>query len=653
MPLLSTVTRFLNAGRDIARILHQGAVLWQTGAAPTGPLTLSPTHAPAPAFPISISGRGYRDALARPFVGVADTLWNACSRMTLAEVESYAQTRRAQGYTMVLVSLLDINSRSRAQVTTGELPFTGTNNAANFAAPNDIYFDAAVAKIDALVAAGLYVWVVPGWYGWQGDMWRSNWGTGTSDYSKADPYADYLAVKLGGRQGVGWLHGGDNGPTTSNGQTGSVPSGGNAIDVTQITNRFAGRLRAAASASQLHSYHTYRGDRASTYFGSESWYDVHAAYAAADVPAQTVPVYALGSKPVALTEAYYELRAETGLSAPHLDRFGIRRTLWQGITTGALLHASGNEAVWQVRGFRGSHVWDQADGVTSAFSENDVSVLSRVLATFPTVMWTPDAAAPLVSTNRGGGITLAPALISDDGGSAILYVPTARTFTVDLTRLAAGRAGLWVHPQTGETREAILTGSLTTPTGWSDAVLLLGNAGLPPVDPPGPVLPVFGFSLNGTALSGPIDQAHYDELGQFTPGPVWARIGVNEDGSWQSVLDEMLVPARSAGMKILLRASFRSAVYSGAVPLDGVEQARYGTFMQTLAEYVVTAHGLTPDDVVFEYPNESNGRVSGTAYALAAADAYPKLKTVDPGFKVIGASENVYAAGWMTWLEDV
>jgi hypothetical protein len=166
-------------------------------------------------------------------------------------------------------------------------------------------------------------------------------------------------------------------------------------------------------------------------------------------------------------------------------------------------------------------------------------------------------------------------------------------------------------------------------------------------------LPALGFSLNGEALSGPVSPAHYATLGEMTPGTVWARVGFTSDGNWRANVDEYLVPIRKAGMKVLLRASFRGAVYNKKVPLNTAEQARYGDFVRDLAHYVKTKHGLTPDDVVFEHPNESNGLVSGAAYAAAAKNAYPKLKSVDPGYQIIGASENVYASNWKTWLKDV
>ncbi|WOQ70162.1 glycosyl hydrolase [Microbacterium limosum] len=195
---------------------------------------------------------------------------------------------------------------------------------------------------------------------------------------------------------------------------------------------------------------------------------------------------------------------------------------------------------------------------------------------------------------------------------------------------------------------ALTAGVLTAPTASSAL-----QPAAPAVASTASTLPDLGFSLNGKALSGPVSPAHYRTLSEMSPGTVWARVGFNGDGDWRKNVDEYLGPIRQAGMKVLLRASFRGAVYNKKVPLNAAEQARYGDFVRDLAHYVKTKHGLTPDDVVFEHPNESNGLVSGADYAAAAKNAYPKLKAVDPGFKIIGASENVYASNWKTWLQDV
>lgn len=206
------------------------------------------------------------------------------------------------------------------------------------------------------------------------------------------------------------------------------------------------------------------------------------------------------------------------------------------------------------------------------------------------------------------------------------------------------------------TSAALIAGAVVVPSASADvrhARAASGPAATSFIPNSSGQLPHLGFSLNGEALSGPPSASHYRTLSQMSGETVWARMGINSDGKWQEELDKYLVPIRNAGMKVLLRASFREAVLLKRVPLNATEQARYGDFIRELAQYVKTKYGLTPDDVVFEHPNESNRQVSAADYAGAAKNAYPKLKSVDPNYKIIGASENVYVSNWQTWLEDV
>ncbi len=171
-----------------------------------------------------------------------------------------------------------------------------------------------------------------------------------------------------------------------------------------------------------------------------------------------------------------------------------------------------------------------------------------------------------------------------------------------------------------------------------------------PPNPPAGGLPELGFSLNGEALSGPLQQAHYNELATFTPYAEWARVGFSSDGDWQTTSQRYFDAATNAGMKVLLRASFPGNQYNGSQP---VNVSAYGDFVAAMAARY-KAKGLGGTNPVMELPNEINGTsITGATYAAAACNAYPKLKAVDPNYKIIGASENVYASNWKVWLEDV
>lgn len=473
--MLLTDALDIRAGSVEVTKMYAGDIqVWPSLLSP-GNFSLSATPLAEPTFPIGISGRNYIDAAGLPFYGVGDTLWNGISRMTRAEFTSYCTTRKAQGYTAILLSLLDINNRGRAQTVSGTTPFNGTNNSADFTSRNltgTISYWAQVQWcVDELASFGMVAVLVPCWYGYTGNMWRGHIASSDSDVSIANSYGTFLGGLLGDRENVWWMHGGDNPPTNANGSTNGVWAGLPRVSVVAATNALATSIKNAATVPQLTTYHTVRDDVAFNYFGSESWYDLHAAYSAYFAGTNNNPHYRVlneyartPAKPVMLTEMLYARRDDTGLS-PDTSRLECRSEAWQSMLSGALTTANGNEVVWQVRELYGSWVWTDAINDPESL---DLKVLSRVFQTFRDKTFIADQSSPLVTSNRGDGTTVAPGLISNDGSVAIIYIPSSRTVTIN-TAAVSSSTWRWVHPETAEIQEAT---SFTTPSGWSDAILI-------------------------------------------------------------------------------------------------------------------------------------------------------------------------------------
>lgn len=442
----------------------------------TGDVVLSSSVMANPSFPITVSSdsRGYRDSTGKAFYGLGDTGWNAISRLSQAGFTSYLQTRRAQGFNTLYLSIVDINSLTRTQQASGQTPFTATGSSVNITNRNLSgsynYWDHLEWCIDQAASQGFLCIVIPLWYGYRGNMWRPFIASTAGDTAKATDYGQFLASRLGNRTNVVWMLGGDNGPGTGT-QVEAVQGSLPRVDVTAATNALGAALKSGATVPQLMTYHSYRGDAASAYFGSQPWYDLHAAYAFADVPADTIPEWNRGGKPVTMVEAYYDARQEAGVT-PVLTRAQVRGTTWHALTTGALVTAYGHEYVWGVNWRTGGPTFETAVAAPSA---QDHQVISRVLRTYDTKTLRPDAASPMVTSNRGSGVTLASGLRSTDNTVGVLYVPTARTFTLSLSGFSATPQLAWVHPETGATTQFDATGmsmSLTSPSGWTDAILI-------------------------------------------------------------------------------------------------------------------------------------------------------------------------------------
>ncbi len=478
MPRINDARALYFGSEPVVKLMARGQQIWPISL-PTGNITLSATPLTTAVFPVTIAsdGRSFRDTTGTPFYGVADTAWNAISRMSAADFTEYVQTRRSQGYTTILLSLLDIRSRTRTQTASGALPFTGSGNAANLASPNTAggYWDFAEWCVDECAANGMLAVLVPAWYGGWGDMWRGHIATSASDTSIATAYGTFLASRFGDKTNVWWMLGGDDGPTTSGNNVSGVPGGLPRVDVTAATNALATTLKSGASVPQLMTYHSFRGDAAYTYFGSESWYDIHAAYAFQDTVAVVTPEWSrTPPKPVFMVEAYYDMRDTVGAATPYLSRQELRAEAWQSMLTGALVTANGNETVWAVSGVYGSTTW--RDGI-DAPAVDDVTVLSRIFQTWHNLQFTADHAAPLLSSGRGTGMTLAAGMLSADHTTGIIYFPASATAHLDLSRFSGTPMLAWIHPETGVVTP--ISGSpsgssfaLTYPTGWSDAILV-------------------------------------------------------------------------------------------------------------------------------------------------------------------------------------
>ncbi|PZU37524.1 MAG: hypothetical protein DI573_11455 [Microbacterium sp.] len=440
------------------------------------PIADAPTAAPlaAAAFPISLSAdaRGFVDAEGSPFFYLADTPWNAISRMTRESFTTLATARRDSGFTGLQMSVLDFDPR--AENAYGHAPFAerGALDDPLLAEDDgDDYWSHVAWCIDTCAELGLVACLVPSWYGGWGDSWR---GYVTAD--NAGAYGAFLADRFGDRANVWWLLGGDNDPSDEGDATSGVPGGLNRGPVIEETIAMGRALREGAAVTQLMSYHTARRMTVEEYFGGEDWYDISAAYSGEDSAPYVAAEYARPTvRPVVLWESYYEARD----TEPMLDRRAVRAQAYHALMAGAAGIVYGHELVYAV-----------ADGWVEALaseSSGDMGVLSAIIA--------DEASEPLVPVSDAAGTSaLLPdgygtpgttssvgAVTLSDGRGALVYVNEPRSqITVDTTALhpTASFGIRWINPATGEeffvaddrTGDDVSVG---WPSTWSDAVLVI------------------------------------------------------------------------------------------------------------------------------------------------------------------------------------
>jgi hypothetical protein len=277
---------------------------------------------------------------------------------------------------------------------------------------------------------------------------------------------------------------------------------------------------------------------------------------------------------------------------------------------------------------------------TPTATPQTVVTVGKVASTAVEVKWTAVLGSTGYLVRRDGAGGSSPWSTTDPATArsrTFLYLKTGIEYTFTVT------------PQPGGVPVSVkATPGGSTPTPTPTATTTITPTPTPTAtQPPAPTgLPQLGFSVNSEALSGPIQQAHYNNLAGI--GSRWIRTGF-APGNFAPTADRYFAAATASGQNVLLRGSLPDRQYSGAEPVN------VGAYGDHLAALATRYQGKGPGGAnpVIELPNELNGRVSGATYAAMACNAYRKVKAVDPSFKVIGASENVYASGWATWLEEV
>ncbi len=426
------------------------------------------------AFPVAVADdkRGFVDAADRPFHYIADTAWNAISRLTDESFSRLATARRDRGFTALQMSVLDFApDRGNAY---GRRPFTSTGALDQPAlAGGDDYWGHLDTCLDTCEKLGLLACLVPSWYGGWGDAWR---GYVTRD--RAVAYGRFLGERYGGRDNIWWLLGGDNVPTAQGNDVEGVPGGLDRGPRVEETIAMGRALLEASSVTPLMSYHTARTESVEEYFGEEPWYTIAAAYSAADpVPVVAAEYARPRVRPVVLWENYYDGRTEE----PILDRRALRAQAYQALLTGAAGLAYGHERVWPL-----------LDGWTEALdapSARDIGILAAIVNTY-----VPGSLTPVSTAGRAAGFVrdgygeagtaglVTAALTPGDSGALAYFGEKRASVTIDTTALDpdATFTILWIDPATGEQFHVGENRSGTDlavswPSSWADAVLVLAR----------------------------------------------------------------------------------------------------------------------------------------------------------------------------------
>jgi len=426
------------------------------------PLALLAAGLPAqpmdPSAPLRVS-ENHRYLLDRhnvPFLLQGDAAWSLIANTTEEEAAIYLRNRREKGFNAILVNLIEHKfARNAPRNAYGEAPFA---RPADFAAPNEKYFEHADWVIRQAAANELVVLLAPVYLGYPGTDEGFFDEVIAGGPEKCLAYGRFLGRRYRDCDNLIWVMGGDRDPGPAREPVDNVAAG-----IREFDQR------------HLMTAHCHGGSNpAEQYPGS--WLQIGTTYNYEVVHLHLIWDY--NRKPVLpyfLIESIYE--GEHNASAVQ-----IRRQAYWSVLCGEFGHVMGNHPIWDF-----SAGWPAAMDAPGSLAMMRWGKLFRSRPWYDLV---PDQEHRIVTGGLGEfwGNDFVAAAATSDGSTLIAYLPSARTITVDLARLMKGRVnGWWFDPRSGR---ATAAGSFATegtkpftPPADGDWVLVLDDAAkrlLPP-----------------------------------------------------------------------------------------------------------------------------------------------------------------------------
>jgi hypothetical protein len=464
----------------VAGVLAIAGLATMTNAA-AATVSTAPT---APVFPLKVSsnGRYLVDQNGVPFLMVGDAPQAAIGNLSESEADRYFADREAHGFNAVWINLLcDGYTFCNGDGTTedGIKPFTTGSSPSSYdlSTPNPAYFQRVDDIINLAADHGLLVVLDPiETGGWLGTLQANG---ATKDFN----YGAYLGSRYRSFPNIVWMSGNDFQSWSTSSDDTVVRSVARGIQSTDPNHLQTLELNYSASSS-------LDDGNWSSILGMNAAYTYYPTYAEVLHAYNQTP-----TMPAFLVEANYEFEQ---LNADGGSTQNLRRQEYWTMLSGATGQLYGSGYTDRI-----ANGWSAAN--VDSIGVTQLGYMTALFQGRPWYKLVPDASHTLVTAGYGTfssstGITTndyATAARTADGSLAMVYMPTARTVTVDMTDLGSDVTAQWYDPTNGS--YATVNGSpfantgsrqFTPPTrnsgGDSDWVLVLTATGgsLPPPPPP-------------------------------------------------------------------------------------------------------------------------------------------------------------------------
>lgn len=383
----------------------------------------------------------FTDDEGKPFFWLADTAWELFHRLDLEETEYYLDTRKSQGFNVIQAVVLSELDGINTPNALGEKPFKDLQNWEY----NEAYFVHVDKVLKMASEKGLYIALLPTW----GDkLFKNSWGTGPEIFTPetAFSYGQWIGKRYKDQPNVIWILGGDRNPRE------------NSKDVL-VWNEMARGIK-SSGAQQLISFHpqpTSPGG-SSNWFHQESWlsFNMHQTGHCPNQPTYQKILHDLGlspSKPSIDGEPMYEEHPKcfNAKELGYSEAVDIRRIMYWNVLAGAAGQTYGCHAVWQMYDLDKTPVnaplkpWNISLDLEMA---NQVKHLKTLVLSRNYFERANDQS--LIKEAQVDDEDFVIASKSEKGEYAMLYFPTGKQITIDLSHLNGSNfEANWYDPRTG------------------------------------------------------------------------------------------------------------------------------------------------------------------------------------------------------------
>lgn len=388
-------------------------------------------EAATPAFPLKVSeNRRYLvNSAGKPFFVMGDTPW-FIQKLKLEDARMLMDDRVAKGFNTLFLELLD-DSRIASRDGYGHVAFQPETDITKPVEPYWIY---AEQMLEETEKRGLFVILSELWYGAGGGLWMHH-----VKPDNAKVYGAFIGKRFARFKNLMWMHAGDRNPDE------------NLAECTRVLAREI----AAAAPHHLHTVHHAHEFASARFHHQDPWLDVNLGYTYGAAYLHILPEYQRANpvRPVILGETGYAAEPNAiellpdGKKGDLWTPYRIRRNAWWAVLSGANGYCAGTR-LW-----RWEKNWRETMQVRST---REAPNLLRGLKTVAWWKLVPDASHEFVTAGFGEWkqADYVTAALAEDGSCGVVYLPTTRTFTVNLTKLKGAVTARWFDPASGEFKPA-------------------------------------------------------------------------------------------------------------------------------------------------------------------------------------------------------